>query len=69
MDKIHGWKESMVDLNSKRFIELKNDIKKYGQREPISVKIETKDFFEGVNGKHRYFAMKQLGYKLIACVI
>lgn len=73
MNKIYGWKESMIDLNSKEFIELKYNIEKNGQKEPISVKIETKDGnninFEGVDGKHRYIAMKQLGYKFIACVI
>ena len=73
INKIHGWKESMIDFNGKRFIELKDNIKKNGQKEPIIVRVETKTpndiFFEGINGKHRYFVMKQLGYKTIACVI
>jgi len=71
INQIHGWDER--DAIPEKLAELKKSIEKEGIKEPVDVSIEMNDgnniSFTGQNGKHRYLAMKQLGYTIVPCKI
>lgn len=75
LDEITGWTEDKVfqqktsyGLDSPIQLELIEDIKKRGFREPLIIQFY-KGKYIGFNGIHRYFAAKKLGYKSVPCKV
>ena len=73
LDQLKDHPKNPRRLSKKVYAELKKSIEKEGIKEPVDVSIEMNDgnniSFTGQNGKHRYLAMKQLGYTIVPCKI
>ena len=76
VDNIFGFSEessmnqkAAYSLDSKRFLELKADIKKRGIRDPIILREKKHRRLTGFQGVHRFLIAVQLGYKYVPCKI
>jgi SAM-dependent methyltransferase len=59
--------KSELDYDGEYYLSLKEDIKKRGIREPLVV--QKKKHYQIIQGSHRYFIAKELGYKDVPCRI
>lgn len=61
--------KNQYDLKSDKFAALKEDIRKRGMREPMVCRQKKDGKYYSLQGAHRYFVAKQLGYKDVPCKV
>jgi len=69
IEDIRDWKPGLHPIRPEsNYEELKEDIKKNGLKEPLIVRKNGNAYY-GVDGTHRYYILKELGYKIIPCYL
>jgi hypothetical protein len=71
LDKLIAHPDNPNRQSKSNFAKLVRNIKRSGRYEPIVVRPHPKqaDFFQIINGHHRYKALAELGYKTADCVV